>query len=279
MAVTRRQMNELLRRLEKPVQDAFALAIKNARNRAQIQVLENAVIAGDIDTILFAAGIRDGMWSPLSESIRNAYAQGGAFAMTSGAAKRLKTEFDINNPRAEQWLRIRSSQLITGFLMPEQRAAIQTTLEAGMFAGKNPRATALDIVGRIGANGKRAGGVLGLTNQQAQFVLNMADDLENLNERYFDRTLRDRRYDKSVRASFDAGKPLPKATRDKIVDRYSARMLKHRGDTIGRTETLRAISESADEALRQVVDDGLAPKEAITRIWRHSFSPGDRCPG
>ncbi len=53
-------------------------------------------------------------------------------------------------------------------------------------------------------------------------------------------------------------------------------MLKHRGDTIGRTETLRAVNEASDEALRQVVDEGLAPKNAVARIWRHSYSRNER---
>jgi hypothetical protein len=53
-------------------------------------------------------------------------------------------------------------------------------------------------------------------------------------------------------------------------------MLKHRGDTIGRTEALRAANEAADEALRQIVDEGLAPRNSVTRIWRHSFGPNER---
>ena len=53
-------------------------------------------------------------------------------------------------------------------------------------------------------------------------------------------------------------------------------MLKHRGDTIGRTETLRAVNEASDEAMRQIVDEGLAPTNSITKVWRHSFSANER---
>lgn len=276
MAVTRSQMNELLRRLEGPVRDAFILAARKAKGRAQIAALVRAIEIGDIDAIMLAAGIRDSMWSGLTESIRNAYAQSGMFIIAADLPKRLSMDFNINNPRAENWLRINSSQLVTGHLIPEQRAAIQTMLTNGMIKGNGPRTTALDIVGRIGATGRRQGGVIGLTNQQANYIINMADDLENLDTRYFNRKLRDRRFDKTVRAAIDAGKPLPKATRDKITARYSDRMLKHRGDTIARTETLAALNEANDEALRQIIDEGLAPRNAVTRIWKHSFSANER---
>jgi hypothetical protein len=146
-----------------------------------------------------------------------------------------------------------------------------------MIQGYNPRRTALDIVGRMGGGGRRTGGVLGLNEQQAKYAVNMADDLETLNwTRYKNRKLRDRRFDKLVKRSMDAGKPLSQVKRDQIVGRYKDRMLKHRGDTIGRTETLRAVNEASDEALRQIVDEGLAPRNAATRIWRHSFAGNER---
>lgn len=280
-------MHELLLRLEKPVQDAFYLALRNATSRAEIRLLAEAIVSGDLDTIMAAAGSREGMFSPLTESIRTAYAEGGTFALKVGAAKRLATEFDINNPRAEDWLRTRSSTHIKGVLLPEQRAAVQTMLEAGLFRGDNPRTTALDIVGRIGENGRRSGGVLGLNQPQTRAVIHMRDILENNPREYFIKnrvtgqmtprfTLTDRRFNRTVMKAINSGSPIPTESINKIIGRYEDRLLKHRGDTIGRTETLRAINESGEEAMRQVIDDGLVPKDAITRIWRHSFSANER---
>lgn len=277
MAISRSKIALLLARLEKPVQRAFAIAVQNAKNRAQINALVAAIETGRIDLILTAAGIRDGMWSMTTEAIRNAYAQGGAAILAADLPKKFAMEFDINNPRAQDWLRKNSSLLVTGNLVPEQTAAIQTLLQNGMIQGQNPRSTALDIVGRISPQtGKRTGGVIGLNEQQAKYAINMADDLTTFNPRYFDRKLRDKRFDKTVRKSFKSGKPLPAATRNKIVGRYETRMLKHRGDTIGRTETLQAVNQSSDEALRQIIDEGLAPQNAVIRIWRHSFSKNER---
>lgn len=277
MAISRSKMRTLLRDLEGPVRDAFISAVLKAKTRAQINALVQAIETGDIDRVMLASGIREGMYSPFTESIRGAYAQGGIFVLAADLPKRFAMEFDINNPRAESWLRNNSSQLITGHMMPEQRAAIQVMLQDGMIKGKNPRTVALDIVGRIGPTGRRSGGVIGLTGQQATYVTNMADDLVDLNgERYFRRKLRDRRFDNIVQKSIDSGTPLPKAKRQQIVNHYEDRMLKHRGDNIARTETLKSLNEASDEAMRQVVDEGLAPRNSITKIWRHSYGLNER---
>lgn len=284
MPVSRSQMERLLRTLEAPVRREIERAVRQSQGRINLKVLEAGIRAGDLEMVMRGAGIREGMWSQVTEAIRKAYMEAGIFTLASDLPKRLAFDFNINNPRAESWLRTRSSQLITGNIIPEQRGAIQEILRAGMMRGDNPRTTALDIVGRtskfdvsdLSRPFKRQGGVIGLTTQQAEFVTNAADDLLNMNPRYFDRKLRDKRFDKIVRQSFEDGKPLPKATRDRIVARYEAKMLKHRADTIARTETLAAVNEARDEALRQILDEGLAPRNAVTRIWRHSFGPNAR---
>ena len=283
MALSRKQLNDLLRRLEGPVRRDFAVAIRSARGRAKIAALVRAIELGsDLDAVMLAAGVREGMWSTLTESIRNVYAVSGQARVEGDVPKAFGMDFDINNPRAQEWLTKNSSGLIWGKavgggLRPEQRAAVQTMLTNGMLKGYNPRTTALDIVGRIGANGKRTGGILGLTQGQAQWVINMGDDLQDLNwTRYKSRVLRDRRFDGVVRRSMQEGRILPQAQRNKIVQSYENRMTKYRGDTIARTETLQALNSASDEALNQIVDEGLAPANAIKRIWRHSFAGNER---
>ncbi len=276
MAITRSQMKALLARLEKPVRDAFLDAVYTARSFAKIKALMSAIETGDANRIMSAAGIREGMWSGVTEGVRTAYATNGAHVLANELPKTLGLRFDINNPRAEEWLKIYSSTKARE-LAAEQVSAVQTSLRNSMVKGKNPRSAALDIVGRIDATGRRSGGVIGLTDYQAGLIDNAADDLDELNwQRYKKRKLRDRRWDGVVKRHAKSGKPIPKATKQKIVDRYSDRMLKHRGDTIGRTETLRATNEAGDEAMKQIIDEGIAPRNAVKKIWRHSLSRNER---
>ena len=276
MPISRQKLDALVRRLEGPVKKAFEQTIKTAQGRASVEAMIAAINAGNEGAIWAAAGMRNGMWTNLMEAIRNAYVEGGIFAVTTALPKSLGMEFDIRNPLAEKWLLEKATELITTALTQEQENAIQVVLATGMEQGINPRSTALNIVGRIGENGKRSGGILFLTEQQASFVENMRKDLVELNERYFDRALRDKRFDKMVRDSIDSGVPLPEAVRNRIVQRYENRMLKYRGDTIARTETLKAINAANHAAIQQAVDEGLAPASAITKIWRHSFSKNER---
>lgn len=286
MAITRTQIDALLNRLEPPIRQAFERAFENARTRAQLKRLVAAIEASNIEDVLLAAGVRDGMFSALSESVRSAYVEGGMFVMSQSVPKRFAIEFDITNPRAEDWLRTRSATRVVE-LRAELRGAVQAIMQDGMIRGANPRSTALDIVGRIGASGRRTGGVLGLTEHQTSYVTNLRRILEENPRRYFIKnritgelkprfTLADRRFESTIKKAIREKKPIPAATRERIIGRYEDRLMKYRGDTIARTETLRAVNEASDEAMRQVVDEGLAPRNAVTRIWRHSFGANER---
>ena len=276
MPATRRDLLRLLDQLEGPIRAAFLADIENILSRANIAAMERAIAAGDLDALIRAAGIRPGSFANLTEAIRQAYIDSGVFAVGSDVPDGFGMAFDWTNPRAEQWLAQHSSQLITR-ITDEQREAIQEILTAGMNAGRNPGSIALDIVGRVSRETRRrTGGVIGLTMQQTQYVMNASNDLLYLDERYFSRKLRDRRFDKLVRKSFESETPLDRVTINRILDRYYDRLLKHRGDNIGRTEALASLNEASDESLRQVIDEGLAPPDAVKRIWRHSHAGNER---
>lgn len=276
MPATRLELLRLLESLEGPVRAAFLADQLNITSRAQIAAMERAIAANDLDALIRAVGIRPGSWANMTEAIRQVYIDAGVFMVAADVPSRFGAVFDWTNPRAEQWLRQHSSELIT-HITNEQREAIRQVLVAGMRAGQNPRRIALDIVGRTSRQTqRRTGGIVGLTGQQSQYVLNARADLNNLDRRYFTRELRDRRFDGLVMKSIEAGKPLDALTIDRIVDRYSDRLLKHRGENIARTEAQTSLQEAAEESLRQVIDNGLAPPDAVKRIWRHSHQPNER---
>jgi len=275
MAANRAELLRLLEKMGVPIGSAFLESAAKMLSNVQFQRLVVAIEAGSVDAVIQAAGARVGSWGTLTESIRNAYITGGAFVIAKDVPKRFGAEFDISNPRAEQWLRQKSSQLVT-LINAEQRDAVQALLQSGLQAGRNPRSVALDIVGRVGANGRRSGGVLGLNAPQTNAVIKARAELESLDSNYFTRTRRDKRFDGTVRKAIAKETPLDAATVNKLSGRYSDSLLKLRGDTIGRTEALASLNESSDEALRQIVQEGIVPTEAVTRIWRHSFSQNER---
>lgn len=160
-------------------------------------------------------------------------------------------------------------------IVDDQREAIRVVIEDGIAKGRGPRDTALDIVGRVNrATGKREGGIVGLNAPQTKAWLRAGDELDNLDPAYFERKLRDKRFDSMVRKAIEAGKPLSKADRDRVLNRYSDRLLKHRGDMIARTETIASLNAGRQEGIMQLVEAGNIDASAVTKVWDSSGHDG-----
>lgn len=271
------RIRELQELAEPRIRAAFLRMIASAVRAAPVAQIEAAIVAGQLDLIPTLLGLDAVAFSDLLEEIRSAYIQGGsmqAAAIAAGASgtAALRVRFDVRNPRAELWLRQHSSELVTR-ITAEQLDAIRQTVAEGTVLGRNPRATALDIVGRIDTQtGRRVGGIVGLTPQQAQFVANaraqlLSGDPEQL-AAYLQRKLRYKRMDGAVRRAIETGRPIPAAKVEQMVTRYSASLLRLRGETIARTEALQGFNVARDEALRQAADAGVIDLRQTVKIWR-----------
>lgn len=262
-----------LDRLEPDLRQAVIDAFDQITSAAQVNRLVAMIEEGRIDEAIDALRIEAGFFSPLNERIRQAFAEGGGVALTG---LRLKDPshgdsfilgFDGRHARAEAWVRDRSSNLIAE-VIEDQRDMAREQIEAGLAAGRNPKQTALDIVGRVNrATGKREGGFIGLTSQQAAWVRNAEAQLRNLDAEYFTRGKRDKRYDATVRKAIKDGKPLADADVQKIMSRYKERLLKYRADVIARTESLNAMRAGAYEGYQQLVDSGRVRADQVTVTW------------
>lgn len=294
-AATARQLEQLAVQLEPAFQRAFLRAIRGVAAEAAVQVIADLLQAGRVDDVLTVLGLDEPRFADLAEALRTAFKAGGTVAQKEfprirltldpvitgnyrpkAASPILRTQFDLRNPVAERWLQQSSSRLITG-IVNDQREVIRVVLQQGLAAGRNPRQTALDLVGRAGATGQRAGGVVGLTSQQAQFVANMRSELASGDPaqmaHYFERQRRDKRYDAAVRRAIEAGRPLSQADIDKIAGRYADRLLALRGETIARVESLTALNAGREESFRQhIAAGGLAPENVVC-TWS---ATGDR---
>jgi len=267
--VSRNRIIDQLDRLEPGLARAFREAVNRIRDRARLGRLADAIEAGDLDAAIRAAGIRSAaVWTPLTEATRDAFIQGAeSFAATAPAS--VNFAFDVNNPRAERWLRENSSRLVTR-ISDDQRESIRIAVSAGTARGANPRNTALDIVGRLNRrSGRRDGGIVGLTSSQARAVEAARDELRNpeMMANYFTRKRRDRRFDSIVRRAMEEGKPVAAADIRRMTGRYSDRLLELRGQAIARTETLNAFNGGRQESLQQAVDEGLIRPDNIQRVW------------
>ncbi len=293
--LTRRQLEKLAEGFEPKIRRAFLAAFEDVRNQAGVNAMAELIRIGRVDALTEALGINSARFAPLAEAVRSVFAEGGRLAaleippLVSNApllqgqwrapaseAMKVHFSFDIRAAGAEQWLQQHSANLVTE-IINSQRDAIRTTIAEGMAMGRAPRQTALDIVGRVGTTGRRTGGVVGLTSQQAQYVANARAELLSGDpaqmSRYFSRARRDKRFDAAVRKAIKEGRPLSAADVDKITGRYADRLLALRGETIARTESITSMNAAREESYRQAIEAGDLLPENVIGTWG---ATGDR---
>ena len=290
MARLPRDIQALVDRLEPEIRNAFLEAIDQITDAAQMNRLIAALEAGNVEEAIEALRIEQGFFSPLNEATRGAYLDGGNLVLAGLKLKdpfsgdKFVMGFDGRAVRAERWLRDQSSGLIVE-IIDQQREMAREVLREKLAAGTHPRTTALEIVGRMNnATGKREGGFIGLTTQQARWALNAEDQLRNAHlpgeidpatgqrkpspgSLYLGRQRRDARFDARVREAMTNGKQIAEADIQRMVTRYRDRLKKYRGDVIARTESINALRAGQMEGFRQLVDSGKVRPDQIERTW------------
>ena len=256
---------------EPKVRQAFLDSIEGLTDRVKITELARLIERGDIEGVLDYLRINRLSYQRLELAIRDAYEAGG-FRFAGSLPGFVQIIFDVRNPQAEQWLRDKSSNLITG-IVEDQKTAIRGYLVEGLQQGNNPRTSALDLVGRVArATGKRQGGIIGLTAQQEAFqrayALELVSDDPAMLRKALGRSLRDKRFDRSVLKAIREGKSLPADVRMKMLTAYRNRMLKYRADVIARTETLQSLAGSQYETYRQAIAAGELRADQVTKVWK-----------
>jgi SPP1 gp7 family putative phage head morphogenesis protein len=169
-----------------------------------------------------------------------------AKALTEGgtvAAARFGAVFDLLNPEAIRWARERAGALIL-----EIRNGTFTTLQRQVQQIVT-RSQLGDLTARAAARQIR--GLIGLDPRRAQALVNYTTQL------YASTT----------------GKPLTEAAKVKLdakAERYGAKLLRQRADTIARTETLAAGNHGQLVAWQQAEAAGLLPPNRVKR-WSVGF--------
>lgn len=280
MAKTRSQrqvIEDLARTYGRAVADAFAEAMNELRSAAEVQRVIRELTRGNIEGAMEALHIEPQVFDRLSEAIRQAHIEAGRSALTFLPSKgadglAMVVRYTVGDPIAARWLEDHSARLVTR-ITDETRQVVRRHLADGMRAGRGPRAVALEVVGRVNrATGRREGGILGLTAPQEQALARARDELAAGDEarlrNYLRRERRDRRFDRTVERSIRDGTPIDAETRGRMVRAYEGRLLKLRGDTVGRVEAMTALQRGSFDAYRQAIEAGKVDAAAVTKIWR-----------
>lgn len=267
----------LLAECEPIIRQAFFEAVADIRSKITLRLLIERLERNDIGGAIDVLNIEREAFGPVESAIARAY-EGGGISMAEELrlrdpqGNRVVFRFGVRNPEAEQWLREHSAQLVTR-IVEDQREGIRSALAEGLAQGQNPRQTALDVVGRVNrVTGRRDGGVIGLTAQQerggARARAELLSGEPDQFKAYLARERRDRRFDRVVTAAIREGKPIPTEMVNRMVGRYSDRLLQLRGEMIARTETMTALGKSRDDAMRQAIVSGKVSADLVTKHWR-----------
>jgi hypothetical protein len=261
------------------VSEAFQQVVADIKGLIQPNHVAMRLATAGADAAVAAVPLQPALFRPLDRAMEQAFEGGGqatieALPVVRGPeGGRISTVFDIRSPVAEAWLRDHSSTLVRE-IIDDQQAAIRARLVAGMEAGRNPRDIALDLIGRIDrATGRRTGGIIGLTAYQEAIVRNYAAELAQADPAALQRQLRDLRYDGALKRAIAEGKPLTGEQITCMVSAYENRMLRHRGETIAKTETTSALYEAREEALEQAGRAGQVNPGGVRKRWKSSGGP------
>lgn len=282
----RSRIEQLTDEWEPKIKSAFLDAVRDITKRAELGQLIARLERGDIAGAIDAVHLDPAVFHLLEGTIADAFKAGGISQvgalpkLANPAGGEFIVRFDARNLRAEQWLREHSSTLITR-IGDDQRSAIQRILMDAMIAGRTPRATAIDIVGRVNrVTGRREGGIIGLTSPQIDQLAEVRRILADPNaiRSYFIKDKMSgkwkprygttpRRFDTEIMKAIEAGKGLSADSIAKVSTLHSNRMLALRGETIARTETMAALNESSLHAMNQAVESGAVNADTVTKTW------------
>lgn len=276
-------IGKLADRLEPQVRDAFVAAVNRVTGQVRLSELVAALDSGDIEGALQLLRMDRGAFRPYEQAFAAAYGVGGDKAYTAlvkqGRARgaQVRGYFSESNLRAQRFVEGRSAALITE-INAGTRDAVRSVLSTGMQANTSPRTAALNLVGRVNrATGAREGGLVGLTSGQQRWAAGAAMDLlQGDGTAYFNRTARNRTYDKAIRAALQRDGRVPAALRERAVQGYKNNLLRYRGETIARTELLGGLHAAQDEAMGQMMERENMPATAVTELWDASNDASTR---
>lgn len=277
MKDNRRAFLAMLDEIWPGLQAEFTRSMARIRDQASLDALEQAIRRNDVQAAFDALRMDSAALFDVDQRITGAFIAGGKYQVDSAvhatrrapAGFRITQRFGGRNERAERIAREMGARLVTE-VIDDTRRMVAETIREGLEAGRNPRGTALDIVGRRpkGAQGRK-GGLVGQHSQEAGYVRNARAELADPDRmaNYFTRERRNRNFDSLVSRAMREGRALTDAEINRVAGAYADRLLNLRGERIARTETLKALNAGRMEGLDQLVESGSLERGQIKLAW------------
>lgn len=236
-----RTLHRIARSGEPEVRRRFLEAVEKMRAGVDLDALERALEAGDVNAAMraipWATFDREfGKVRAASAGLHGRGAKEAAAALADGLGMTLA--FDLVNERSVTWAEQYAAELVREVGQETERA-IREVVTRGFTEGNTAQEMRQQIYGRIG-----------LTRRQQRAVEN-------------------------YRASLEA-EEVTGARLDRMVARYVERTRRRRAENIARTETIRAAHAGTQDIWREAVALGYLPAD-VQRTW--VVTPDDRlCP-
>lgn len=233
---------------------AFARVVEAVQGSVTLKELADLLENRGVDAVADRLLADPSLFSPLTEAMHV-----GLLATTqhvlAGMPKQFVVSFDAYNPRAVTAMRAEGGRLVQQ-VSQGVKDMVREVSAQGLVLGDNPRTTARIIRGSIG-----------LTASQRQAVSNYRKLLMSGDPDALERALRDKRYDKTVRAWLDGVRNIDADKVDDMVARYEARYVKYRAETIARNEAMAALTKGNRLAWEEVFAAGKADRSQMRRFW------------
>lgn len=274
---TRAAFLEALKRADRRIYTAFMETVAAIQNAADLARIERAIEARDVEAVLQAMNMTRAGLEDAEAAVAAAFRDGAEYQNTTAPqdmATGFRLAFSGSHPRVLDWMRENTANLVTEVL-EDQRILVRETITAGVEANRGYAKIARDLAGRMDGN-RRKGGMIGLHSSQARAVRKARAELEALDTRYFQRARRDKRFDRTIAKAVREGRKLTAADVDKIIGRYSDRLLALRGEAISRTEGSKAMNAGRAEAMEQSIERGDIPAEAVSVTWNATIDRATR---
>lgn len=222
---------------------AFLLAVERLRGSASEEKLRVAIETGRIDEVMRVLDIegqmKTALQGTLAKPLEDAFIEAGreAPARTLGNVEgALSMRFDLANPHSLRFLQDYDFGMIRQ-VSQETRMAVRRVVSDAFLNGGHPYAQA-----------KKIKSFIGLTDRQAQAGINYRAALE------------------------EEGRPADQVER--MSEKFNAKLLRRRAESVARTETVRAANAGQQSAWSSAADKGLLNRATFRQGWL--VTPDDR---